>query len=202
VIGGLTPRRLEAGFWLLLCGGLAVGIGLQTDWGRQWQQPIAQPAEESASTLSSELTESYRLPPADAFMEIALRPIFVVTRQLPPPAPAESPLQAMKKDQFVLTGVTIVPEGKFAFLTEKAGGKSRTVTEGKELNGITVKEILLDRVILVQYGDTEVLVLRTSKAAPVAPAAKDPPSAIAPGPDRRPGADHPPVDSGGPPNGI
>lgn len=210
MIAGLTPFRVEAGFWLLLCGGLAAGIGLETDWGQQWQLPVVEVAQEPAALTHSELAEAYRLPPADAFIEIAMRPIFVATRQPPPPPPAaEPPKPAMKKDQFILTGVTIVPEGKFAFLTEKAGNKSRVVGEGKEINGITVKEIHPDRIVLTQYDDTEVLVLRTSKAppamappvkAPAAPGTDSPPppgTAVAPRPGQRPPREIPLGNNGG-----
>jgi hypothetical protein len=67
-----------------------------------------------------------------------------------------------------------VPEGKFAFLIEKAGNRARVVSEGKEINGITVKEVSASQVVLSQYDDTEVLTLKTAKgpamnAAPMAP---------------------------------
>ena len=199
MIAALTPRRVEIGLWLLLYAGLAIGIGLETDWGQVWQWPLADSPAVAESPTPLGLTEPYRLPPADAFIEIPLRPVFVVTRQPPPPPLPEVPIQVMKKDQFTLTGVTIVPDGKFAFLIEKAGGKSRSVTEGQEINGIKVKEILADRVVLSQYGDSEVLTLRASKgpASTVnAQPAQAAPAGAAPRPDRKRG-DHPPTDNGG-----
>ena len=97
--------------------------------------------------------------------------MFIVTRRptpiAPPPAP---PKPIMKKDQFILMGTTIAGESKIAFLLEKAGNKSRVVAQGKEINDITVTEVTADRIVLSQFGDTEVLVLRTNKPPPGAPA--------------------------------
>lgn len=163
----LAPYRVEIAVWLVLCGGLLAGIGVETDWGRQWSWPIAENKSASAAFVKPALTEPFRLPPSDEFIEIALRPLFVVTRSpapIPPPPSAEPPKPKMQKDQFILTGTTIVSEGKFAHLIEKAGNKSRVVAEGKEINGILIKEITADHVILVQYDDTERLALRTAKA--------------------------------------
>ena len=69
-----------------------------------------------------------------------------------------------------------MPEGRFAFLLEKAGNKSRVIAVGKEINGILVKEIAADRVVLSQDDDTEVLELKMNKPRPGASA----PPAVAP----------------------
>lgn len=169
----LTPRRVEAGFWLLLCGGLATGIGTETDWGRRWQWPVAEAALAPAAFTKPALADPFRLPAPDTYLETTLRPVFVVTRRPAPiPPPPEPPKPSMRKDQFVLTGTTLVPEGKFAFLLEKAGNKVRVVSEGKEINGLQVKEVSATRVVLVQHDDQEVLVLKTAKgpATPPTPA--------------------------------
>ena len=172
----LSPMRAELLFWLAVCGGLAVVIGLETDWGTRCQSPIPIRHREPASFSKPALSEPFKLPPADEFLETSMRPLFVATRRptapLPPP---EAPKPAMKRDQFSLTGVTMLPEGKFAFLTEKAGNKTRVVSEGKEINGILVKEISNDRVVLTQYEETEVLLLKTAKgpAATIIPDEKD-----------------------------
>lgn len=172
--GLLTPFRVEAGFWLLLCGGLAAGIGHETDWGRRWQWPLASASVPAAEFTEPVLAPPFQLPPPDTYLETTLRPIFVVTRRPAPMPPApEPPKPAMKKDQFVLTGTTIVPEGKFAFLLEKAGNKVRVVSEGKEVNGILVKQIDAAHVVLTQHDDEEVLMLKPTKppAQPTPPAA-------------------------------
>lgn len=179
----LTPIRVEAGFWLILWLGLAAGIGLETDWGRQMSSPMTQIAETPPAFPKPVLAEPFRLPPPDQFLDVTVRPIFVATRRPAPTAPPpEPPKPGMKKDQFILMGTTIVAEGKFAFLLEKAGNKSRVVVEGKEINGIIVREVTTERVVLSQYDDTEVLVLKSIKPPPGAPARPTVAPGVAPPP--------------------
>ena len=169
----LSPARAEALFWLSVFGGLTVSIGLETDWGKRLQSSIPVHQREPSPFPRPELTEPFKLPSPDEYLDTSMRPLFVATRRPAPSSPAlEAPKPAMKHDQFSLTGITILPEGKFAFLTEKAGNKSRIVQEGKDINGILVKEITNDRVVLSQYEETEVLLLKTAKgpAATINPA--------------------------------
>ncbi len=170
MIAALTPSRVETGFWMILWVGLAAGIGLETKWGRQMQWPLPTIADTPAAFSKPELAEAFRLPPPDHFSQVTARPIFIVTRRPSPVAPPpEPPKPSMKKDQFILMGTTVAGASKIAFLIEKAGNASRVVAEGKEINGITVREIAADRVVLSQFGDTEVLVLRTNKPRPGVP---------------------------------
>ncbi len=174
----LTPIRVEAGFWLILWLGLAAGIGLETDWGRRMQWPVKEIVETPPEFPKPALAEPFRLPPPDQLLDITVRPIFVaIRRPVPLAPPPEPPKPSMKKDQFILRGTTVVAEGKFAFLLEKAGNRSHVVAEGKEINGIMVKEVTTERVVLGQYDETEVLVLKSIKPPPRAPA----PPAVAPG---------------------
>lgn len=69
----------------------------------------------------------------------------------------------MQRNQFVLTGTSITPQGSYAFLLEKAQNKSRVVALGKQINGIVVSEIRADRVTLTQYDDSEILLIVTAK---------------------------------------
>jgi hypothetical protein len=180
----LTPIRVETGFWLLLCAGLMAGIGVETDWGQRWRHGVVEVKSGPVDFVVPTLEEPFRLPAPDEFLETAMRPVFIVTRRpAPPPPPPEAPKPLMKKDQFTLSGITVVPEGKFAFLIEKAGNKSRVVSEGKEINGITVKEIRPDRVVLSQHDETETLLLKTAKG----------PATTTTTPVAAPGAAPPPV---------
>lgn len=165
----LTPRRVEAAFWLALLSVLVVAIGIESDWGRRWILPVQPIDVQPAPFTKPTLTEPFRLPAADAFLEIAMRPIFVVTRRPAPTVTVEAPKPRMKKDQFTLTGTTIVPEGKFAHLLEKAGNKSHVLSEGKEINGILIKDVRTDRVVLTQHDDTETVMLYVAKAPKLPP---------------------------------
>ena len=167
----LTPIRLETGFWLILIIGLGSGIGIESDWGRQMQSRVSETVATSTQFSMPALTEPFQLPAPEEFLDITARPLFVVTRR-PAPAspPPEPPKPSMQKGQFVLTGTIVVAEGKFAFLLEKAGNKRWSVAEGKQINGIMVKEVTKERVVLSQYDDTEVLVLKANPTPPVPPA--------------------------------
>ena len=201
----LTPIRVEAGFWLILWLGLAAGFGLETNWGRQKQWPVETMAETRPEFSIPALAEPFRLPPSDQYVQMTARPVFVVTRR---PAlialPSEPPTPSMKKDQFILRGTTVVAEGKFAFLLEKAGNRSHVVAEGKEINGIIVREVTTERVVLSQYDDTEVLVLKSIKPPPgaappaVPPRVAPPPAGPMPFPFGAPQPQAPPANIFGP----
>jgi hypothetical protein len=181
----LTPSRAEAGFWLILTAGLAAGVGLETDWGRQPELPLPKTAGTPPVFAKPVLAEPFQLGGPDQFPDITSRPLFIITRLPAPVAPTADSKPSMKKDQFILLGTTIVGADKFAFLLEKAGNRSRVVGVGKEINGITVKEVAADRVVLSQHDDTEVLLLKMNKPAPgaitpIAPPIPAPRPAMAP----------------------
>lgn len=184
----LTPSRVEMGLWLLLCGGLATGIGVETDWGRRLHPPAVKQPEPRTDFVKPLLAEPFHLAPPDTFLETAMRPLFIVSRRpAPPPPPPEPPKPAMQKDQFRLTGITIVPGGNFAFLVEKSGNRNRVVSAGKEINGIMVKEVSANQVVLTQFDDTEILTLKTARG-PLATVPAAPPATPAPPPAAPPGS--------------
>jgi len=119
-----TPARVETAFWLAICAGLVISVGVDTDWGRQIRLPARKIADLPGTFKAPELTEPYSLPGADTMLETTLRPLFIVTRRPAPTADISKP--AMNKGQFVLTGVSILPQVKYAFLLEKAGNRSPT----------------------------------------------------------------------------
>jgi len=163
----VTPRLIETAFWLIVLSALAAGIGFETDWGRRWSSPIAAPEDHSAAFSAPSLTPLFNMPAADTFLEIAMRPLFVHTRRPAPPPPppvAVVTKPQMQKGQFVLTGTTIVAEGRYAHLKEKAANKSHVVPEGKEINGILVQEVNANQVVLTQHEDTEIVMLVTGKS--------------------------------------
>lgn len=179
-----TPNRVETGFWLAICGGLLVGVGLETNWGRQFGPSPYSDSPQQGTFEKPVLAEPYHLSAPDTMLETSTRPLFVVTRR-PAPTVEIAPQSTMNKGQFTLTGVSIVPEGKFVFLFEKASKRNRVVAEGKEINGITINEVQPDRVILVQDADSEVLLLTTAKGPAVPSSFQRPPGA----PDPQPSSD-------------
>lgn len=169
----LTPLRAEAGAWAILFAGLITGIGVESDWGRQTEWAIALPGIAPAAFVKPALTEPYQLPAPDALLETTLRPLFVANRRPAPiPPPPEPPKPQMRKGQFSLTGTTIVAEGKFAHLLERATNKAIVLAEGKEINGLKVQQVTPDFVILTQFEDSETLVLSTAKAPLLLPGAR------------------------------
>jgi hypothetical protein len=200
---GWTPARVETGFWLAVCAVLVATIGSETDWGRQLRPPAPRLDVPAASYSPPVLTEPYRLPAADQYLGVSMRPLFIVSRRPAPLAPvAEAAKPSMQRGQFLLTGTLVLPDGKFAFLFEKSANKSRVVAEGKEINGIRVASVGADRVVLQQYDDSETLELKTAVAPlPVAQAPVPPPPAA-----QLPGASggplRPPIFGGLPPAGA
>ena len=103
----------------------------------------------------------------------------------------------------MLTGTLIVDGKATAFLRENAGGKSRRVAQGEQINGMLVAEVKPDRVKLTLGDESEDLVLKVAigpktttqpvvAPAPGAPAAAAPVAAAAralPPPIRWPSAD-------------
>jgi hypothetical protein len=191
----ITPSSLERAAWLITLGSLGVTIGLETDWGQRFTASLPPATEIGSDYQEPVLVAPFQLPPPDQYLETSLRPIFISARR---PAPsiaiAEPPKPAMRKDQFTLTGTTIVAEGKFAFLLEKATSKVHVLTEGKEILGLKVAQVLPDRVTLTQYDESEVLILKPAKSSgvPTAPlpagSAPHSPRPPLPAPPPQPGA--------------
>jgi len=86
-----------------------------------------------------------------------------------------------------LTGTSLAGDRGIAFLKEVAGGKSRTVRQGEQVNGMLVAEVKSDRVRLTLGGDSEELVLKVAAgprttAAPTPPVVANPLGGIPPAP--------------------
>ncbi len=160
----LSPQgwRGELLLWALGFAIVLYGIGKETEWGQRLIWPVALPEIKPAAFSNPVLSKPYSLKSPDSFLETSLRPVFVSSRRPAPPRPPEPPVPVptMKKGQFLLSGTTIIDGKKYAHLIETAGGKARTVKEGAEINGLTVKEIAPTSVLLVQGDESESLSLR------------------------------------------
>lgn len=153
---------------------------------------VGQGAHPPARVADARLLPSFSLPPEpQPASETVTRPLFVPTRRPSPPAPAAA-ASAMKKGQFVLTGVTVTPEASFAFLKEVAGGKTHSVRKGSQVGGITVDTVEARRVVLRQGEETEDLPLNVQVPARTAQAPGAPmPGGVPPAPGAVPPASVP-----------
>jgi hypothetical protein len=89
------------------------------------------------------------------------RALFNPTRR-PAPVVAEAGKRRLQSGQFVLTGTLIIDGKATAFLRENAGGKSRRVAQGEQINGMLVAEVKPDRVKLTLGDEAEDLVLKVA----------------------------------------
>lgn len=186
-------------FWLAACIALVIGIALQVDWGRHWTRPLPEFSSSSTTYVSPALAMPFDLPSLDNFPETRLRPIFSPGRRS---TETSSPAQANAfKERFVLTGTTLTPEGRFAFLSDLANNKTLVVHQGKELHGFRVMEVRDRRIVLTRNGMTEVVNLTASKPQatrayieqPVAPATAEPESPRGSNTDNPAGGAEPPL---------
>jgi hypothetical protein len=191
------PLRVPGlGLWLAAFAILATIIGWETGWGQRIV-PAAQSASPPPVTVS--LLPEYTIEGSAASRrETIERPAFVPTRRPAPlPATAEAPKPKMARGQFTLTGTAVVDQKQIAFLRENAGGKARSVRAGETINGLTVAEIKVDRVKLVQGDESEDLLLKVA-AGPRTTIQPPQPGAVPPAQTGQPGQPVKPV-PGAPP---
>lgn len=173
-----SRHAVSALLGILLAGALVV-IAMETDGGRKWRAAV--PAGDRAIGARGEdaLLPPFVLPAPDTgFRETVERPLWVPTRR---PAPAGNSSQAMRKGQFRLTGTSVNAALSMAYLVDTATGKTHSVVQGREINGVTVETVEATRVVLRQGEDSEELRLST------APSPKVPVVAAAPAPPGQPG---------------
>jgi hypothetical protein len=158
----LDPRALVLIGWGIVCATLAAAIGAQLGWGKHVRLDAPRPRIGAPMKVDAQPLPEFGLPPIEnAYMETVNRPLFNPTRRPPPPPPPpEPPKPRMQKGQFLLLGVVITPEKSLALLREIAVNKTRSVEKGKEVNGIRVEQVEREKVVLSQFDDREVLVLK------------------------------------------
>jgi hypothetical protein len=159
----VTPLKIEIMLWLIVCVGLSIVVGEQVGWGRSLSPATPRLDSGLSAYQPPTLQAPFSLLPADSFLEVTLRPLFISTRRPPPPPPpVEPPKPTMRKGQFILVGVTIVPPVKVAFLHEISRNKVVAVHEGQQVNGVSVDQIEERSVTLKQYDDQEQLGLKVN----------------------------------------
>ncbi|HVR93346.1 MAG TPA: hypothetical protein VHI75_05845, partial [Casimicrobiaceae bacterium] len=167
-------------WWLVPVLALAVLLGAELGWGRRVHRlPEPGPALE-ARPVTSALLPEYKIEGGLAGRaETVSRTLFNPTRKPAPTAVADAGRPQLQRGQFVLTGTSLAGDRGIAFLKEVAGGKSRTVRLGEQVNGMLVAEVKSDRVRLTLGGDSEELVLKVA-AGPRTTTAPTPPVAANP----------------------
>ena len=161
--------------WVVPAVALAALVGWETDWGRQLvRMPSAPPPVESKPVTAAALPE-YRIEgglPAHA--EMVARTLFNATRRPAPVLASDGP-HRLNPGRFQLVGTTVTAERNVAFLKEVAGGKSRVVRQGDEIDGVYVASVTPDRVKLMLGDESEELILKVAQGPKTTLAAAPPP---------------------------
>ena len=164
-------------WWLLPALAIGVLLGIELGWGRQVHRLPEPPAAVEARQVTPALLPEYKVEGGLAGrVETVNRTLFNPTRRPAPTALVDAGKSQMQRGQFVLTGTSLAGERSIAFLKEIAGGKSRTVRQGEQINGMLVAEVRSDRVQLTLGDDAEELVLKIA-AGPKTTANPTPPVA-------------------------
>jgi hypothetical protein len=163
-------------WWLLPVLALGVLLGIELGWGSQVHRLPEPGAALEARAVTPALLPEYKIEGGLAGRaETVSRTLFNPTRRPAPAAVADAGKSQIQRGQFVLTGTSLAGERNIAFLKEVAGGKSRTVRQGEQINGMVVAEVKPDRVRFTLGGDSEELMLKVAAgpkatAPPTAPA--------------------------------
>ena len=155
-------RHLAVVTWMMANAGLVAVIGDETGWGKRLRLdlPVIVSLVPDAPALA--LLGEYAQPALEKFPQTLQRPLFVPTRRPPPPPPPPEPppKPTMRKGQFQLMGVMVLPETSYVILKDIASGKARRVELGQSINGILVQSVESERVILSQYDEIEAVVMK------------------------------------------
>jgi hypothetical protein len=148
--------------WLLPFIVLALVIGWEADWGRKWRHvPVTDATVVPQPVVVAVLPEYKPTATLATQRDMVDRALFNPTRR-PAPVVAEAGKRRLQSGQFVLTGTSIIDGKATAFLRENAGGKSRRVAQGEQINGMLVAEVKPDRVKLTVGEEAEDLVLKVA----------------------------------------
>jgi hypothetical protein len=162
-MNGLNARVRSWLVWLLPLVVLAVVIGWEADWGRKWRHvPVKDAVVVPQPVVVAVLPEYKPAATLATQRDIVERALFNPTRRPAPVAVAEAAKKRLQPGQFVLTGTLIIDGKATAFLRENAGGKSRRVAQGDQVNGMLVADVRPDRVKLTLGEESEDLILKVA----------------------------------------
>ena len=165
-------------WWALPVILLAALLGWETDWGRNVVRVPAAPAPIEPKPISASVLPDYTIEGGlAAHAETVNRTLFNATRRPAPTLAGDGAPRRLAANQFQLMGTTVTGERNIAFLKEIAGGKSRTVRQGDEINGMLVAALEADRVKFTVGDESEELVLKVAPGPKTTVAAAPPPPA-------------------------
>lgn len=180
------------GRWLSVMAALVallLGGVLAWEWeqGRQLERGLAKLRKLPATAVPAmKIQAEFSLPEMETgFPELLARPIFFASRR-PMAAANKGEAGAMKKGQFILTGVTILPTRRLALLRDVMSNKTERVEEGRDIRGMQVEKITNGEIVLKQGEERESLVLKVQSSrmvqapSPAQPAPAGPSSAPVP----------------------
>jgi hypothetical protein len=177
-----VSRARSWAWWALPVVALAGLIGWETDWGRHIVRvPSSAPPIEPKAISAAVLPEYQIAGGLQSHSETVERTLFNATRRPAPVLAGDGGPGVLKPGQFVLMGTTVAGERHVAFLKEVAGGKSRVVHQGEEINGMLVASVQSDRVKFTLGDESEELVLKVAPGPKTTLAAAPPPPPPPPG---------------------
>jgi hypothetical protein len=180
VSGLLSLRNVLIAFAALL----AIGLGVETDWGEAFGKPQISLRETSARHDAAGVLPDFALQSeASTYAQIAERPLLNPNRK---PAPTqvvaiapEPPKPQVRRGLYQLVGVTDLGEVKIAQVREIASNRVKSVREGDELQEMKVSKVGAASVTLAFAGETDVLELAKFTASGRVPAPPPPPAPVA-----------------------
>jgi hypothetical protein len=162
--------------WVVPAVALAALVGWETDWGRQIVRVPSDPPTVEPKPVTAAALPEYRIEgglPAHA--EMVARTLFNATRRPAPALASDGGPHRLNPGRFQLMGTTVTAERNVAFLKEVAGGKSRVVRQGEEIDGVRVASVQPDRVKLTLGDESEELILQVAHGPKTTLVAAPPP---------------------------
>ncbi len=158
---------------LLTCGGLGYAVYAQTQAPPSSLPESVQLAEVPAIEAAAPAPPAaFRMPPKNAFNQMATRPPFSRTRRPPRAKPAPKPVvqkpapvaaKTVAEPQVTLVGIMIQPGKSIAMVRKPGAEELLRLGKGEDLDGWLVEGVLPDRLLLSHQG--KILELELSEAA-------------------------------------
>jgi len=181
-MNGLDARVRSWLVWLLPFVALALVIAWEADWGRKWRHVPETGAAAAPQPVVVSVLPEYKPAATPATQrDMVERALFNPTRRPAPVIAAEGAKKRLQPGQFVLTGTLLIDGKSTALLRENAGGKTRRVTVGEQVNGMLVADVKPDRVKLTLGDESEDLMLKVATGPKTTAQPVAPPPAVAQG---------------------